>query len=71
MLQGNQALQPPLLRLCSKACKLPLVKPGACAPQQEKPLQGDANALQLESSPCSLTPEKGRVRPSTDENKLI
>ena len=40
-------------------------------PQEEKPLQWEAHAIQLERSPCSLQLEKAQVRqcgPSTDKN---
>ena len=43
-----------LLRLCSRARVLQLLKPTcprACVPQQEKPPQWEAHALQLENSP--------------------
>ena len=46
--------------------------PRACAPQQEKPSQGEAHALQLESSPHSPQLEKAckqQQRPSTAKNK--
>ena len=47
---------------------------GACAPQQEKSLQWETRALQLESSPCSLQSEntfEQQQRPSAVKNKLI
>ena len=37
-------------KLCSAATES--LRPGARAPQEEKPPQGEAHALQLESSPC-------------------
>ena len=46
--QGNQACVPQLLPL----------GPGVRAPQQQKPPQGEAHTLQLESSPCSPQLEK-------------
>ena len=48
--------------------------PTAHASQQEKPLQREAHASQLESSPCSLQVGKAHVhqqRPSTASNNLI
>ena len=50
------------------------VHPRACAPQQKKPQQGEAQALKLESSPDSLQLEKAgshQWRPSATKNKLI
>ena len=47
--------------------------PRSCALQQEKPLQWEAWALQLESSPYSPQVEKAhmqQLRPSTAKNKL-
>ena len=52
---------PQLLRLCLRAWELQLLKPArprARAPQQERLLPREAWAPQLESSPCSPTPEK-------------
>ena len=55
----------------SWACVLQVLKsarPGARAPQQEKPPQREARTPQLESSPCSPQLEKARAqqrRPST------
>ena len=42
------ARKPQLLDPCAAATEAP--EPTACALQQEKPLQGEAQALQLESS---------------------
>ena len=61
MLQSNQAHAPQLSSLCSRAQKTQRLKPEGprvCAPQ-EKPLQREAHAPQLESSPCSPQLEKG------------
>ena len=59
MPQSNQARVPQLLRLCSRAQETQLLSPcaatakleclRACAPQQEKPLQWEVLARQLES----------------------
>ena len=42
----------------------------ACALQQEKPPQGEAQALQLESSPCSPQLEKACMQHPTQPKKL-
>ena len=50
-----------LLSQCSRMGELQLLKPvlpRVCAPQQEKPLQGEARALQPESGPLLLQLEK-------------
>ena len=57
-----------VLQLLKPAC------PRACAPQQEKPPQWEAWALQLKSNPHSWQLEKTHVqqwRPSTAKNKYI
>ena len=60
------------IELCSRAQEPQLLKPPhprACALQQEKPLQWEAHAPQLESSPCSpqletsLRSDKGPAQP--------
>ena len=46
----------------------------ACAPQQEKPPQWEAHALQLESNPYLLQLEKAQAQQQMfrmDQNKLI
>ena len=58
MSQRNEARAPQLLSSCSRAQEPQLLSPRAatteaCALQQEKPLQRETCALQLESSPCS------------------
>ena len=61
MLWSNRACVPQLLILCSRACKLQLLKamnPRACAVQEEKPLQWEAQAPELESGHLSLKLEK-------------
>ena len=71
MPQSNQAHTPQLLSLCSRAQEPRLLKPmcpRAPPPQQEKPLQWQARALQVESSPYSLELEKALMeqqRPNT------
>ena len=65
MLRGNYAHAAQLLSLCSRAWEpqllnplLLLLTPRRCrarAPQQEKPPQREAHALQLEKSPNSNT----------------
>ena len=71
---GNGAHAPQLLSLCSRACKLQLLKPESprvCARQQEKPLQRKAHIPQTERSPCSLQLEKAgkdQWRPSAAKN---
>ena len=48
---ATKLLKPRLLSLCSRTCELQLWKPsysGACALQQEKPLQWEARTPQLE-----------------------
>ena len=76
MHRGKEACAPKLLSLCSRAHVLQLLKPGspsACAPQQEKPPQWEAHALQLASSP-HLQLEKARKwrwRSSTAKNTYI
>ena len=60
MPRGSQAQARELLSLRSRAQEPKLLKPlspGGHAPQQEKPLQWEACALQLESSP-PLTPTR-------------
>ena len=75
---SNRALEPQLLSLCSRAWDPHLLKLGSlggCALKQEKPQPWEAQALQLESSPCSLEWEKASMqlrRPSTAKiNKYI
>ena len=61
MLWSNRACVPQLLILCSRACKLQLLKAmnsRACAVQEEKPLQWEAQAPELESGHLSLKLEK-------------
>ena len=71
VLQSNKDRAPQLLSWRCRAHMPQLLSPyvpRALAPQQEKPLQGEACALQLESSPCLLQLEKVCVqqwRPST------
>ena len=51
--RSNQAHAPQLVSLCSRAQGprlLKLAHPRACAPKQERPLQWEPRALQLESS---------------------
>ena len=45
---------------CAPTTELP--RPRAHALQQEKPPQGEAQAPQLESSPCSLQLENARAQ---------
>ena len=62
---SKQTHAPQLLSLCSRAHALQLLKPmgpRVHAPQQEKPTQWEAHALQLESSPCSWQLEKAQVQ---------
>ena len=65
-----EACVPQLLSLCSRAQELQLLKPTCATARapQEKPLQWEACAPQLENSPCSPQPGKARIqqqRPST------
>ena len=72
MSQGNKSCTLQLLSLCSRACKLQLLKlmcPRDCAPQ-EKPPQWEVHAPQLRSSPCLPQLEKSPQQwPSTAKNK--
>ena len=74
MARSNWALVPQLLTLWSIASEPRLLKPmnpGAFAVQQEKPLQWEGHAQQLENSPCSLQLREKptqQPRPSTDKN---
>ena len=43
--------------------------PRACAPQQEKPPQWEAQVLQLENSPCSLQQESPCTEMKTQCNQ--
>ena len=63
ILGTSKAHAPQLLSLCSRAWETQLVSPhatgpGAHAPQQEKPPQGEARAPQLESSSHTLKRRK-------------
>ena len=52
----SRAREPQPLSLCTVATEVRA--PGACAPQQEKPLQQEARVPQLERSPCSSQLER-------------
>ena len=82
MPRGNKAQKPQLLSLSSTACVLQVLSPRAattqaCTPRthelrQEKPLQWEACATQLESSPCLPQAEKAhkqQQRPSAAKMK--
>ena len=77
MPQSNHAHAPQLLGQCSRARELRRLKPerpGARAPQQEKPWQDEKLTCRNERSPSSLQPEKKptqQQRPSTAKNKII
>ena len=67
MLRSNWAREPQLLSLRSRARA-----PGACALQQERPLQGEARAPQQGVATRSPQLERARVqqrRPNTAKNK--
>ena len=68
----NDAHAPQLLSLRSRAQGPELLKPAhprAYAPQQEKPLQWEVSAVQLESSHHSLQPEeKARAAMNTQHS---
>ena len=56
MPRGNEVHAAPTEPTLYRAQELQLPKPvcpRACSPQQEKPPQWEAQALQLESNPCS------------------
>ena len=55
---ASLARGPQLLSLCSRARALKSLSPQACAPQQKKPPQREACALQLQSSHHSQQLEK-------------
>ena len=65
------ARAPQLFSLCSRAWELQLLKPSsprAHAPQQEKPLQWEAHAPELDTNPNSLQLDnslRSQRRPST------
>ena len=58
---------------CTTASEVHAPKTRVHALKQEKPLQWEAPALQLESSPCPMQPEKAcmqQQRPSVAKNKF-
>ena len=73
MPQSNESQAPQLLSLCSRAGKPQPLKPSctkACALQQEKPPQYDAQATQLEEPLLSSTREKPKQQPSPAQPKV-
>ena len=74
-IQGTQTWSPvqedPTCFRATKLCvpQLPSPRPGVCAPQKEKPPYWEARLLQLESSACSLQPEKVLVQQQTQHSQ--